>query len=188
MEIYILGRKSIASAILVVSINWLRFWIKNKTGINLPENIIYKIYYEIDRFFERTQLHKRLEDIDEDEFFEFLNEFIEVVDEEAAKNPEILKKKKLFWEIFKVLKDYLKKDWVKKNPIVEEVEKQINDKLIHTPELLDYKVKRDVDYAVKQYRKTEEKGSDAPPVIEVKENSENALGFDEISISSPWKF
>lgn len=189
MRINILGKQSLASAVIVAGVNWIQFWLKSKTGIQLEENIIWKIYYELDRFSERLKLQKMIESIDEEEFFEFLDEFIEVVDEETVKNPKILENRQLLWEIFKVLKEFSKKGWVKDNPITNEVKYQINKKINETPELLDYKVKRDVDRAISDYKKESEKihgpEPEIKPIFTETLEGETLLG-GEMRLRAPW--
>lgn len=189
MRINILGKQSLASAIIVAGVNWIRFWLKSKTGIDLPENVIWKIYYEFDRFSERMKLLKMVENINEEEFFEFLDEFIEVVDEEAVKNPEILQKKQFAWEIFKVMKELSKNGWVRDNPVTDEVKYQINKKINETPELLDYKVKRDVDRALNDYHKEEKKINrpepEIKPIFTETLKGETLLG-GEMRLRAPW--
>jgi hypothetical protein len=193
MRINILGKQSLASAIIVAGVNWIQFWLKSKTGIELKEDIIWKIYYELDRFSDRLKLQKMIESIDEEEFFEFLDEFIEVVDEETVKNPKILENKQLLWEIFKVLKEFSKKGWVKDNPITNEVKFQINKKINETPELLNYKVKRDVDMAILDYNKEVKKMGLEPPdnkPIYSEKPSDGSSAQDllggEMRLRAPW--
>jgi hypothetical protein len=189
MRINILGKQSLASAIIVAGVNWIQFWLKSKTGIQLEENIIWKIYYELDRFSERLKLQKMIESINEEEFFEFLDEFIEVVDEETVKNPKILENRQLLWEMFKVLKEFSKKGWVKDNPVTNEVKYQINKKINETPELLDYKVKRDVDRAISDYNKESEKihkpEPEIKPIFTETLEGETLLG-GEMRLRAPW--
>ena len=130
------------------------------------------------------KLAKMVEEVNEEEFFEFLDEFIEVVDEESVKNPKILEKRKLAWEMFKVIKELSKNGWMKDSPIKEEVEYQINKKINETPELLDYKVRRDVDRAIHDYEK-EIEDEDPPPIFEETLEGETLLG-GEMRIRAPW--
>lgn len=189
MRVNILGKQSLASAIIVAGVNWVRFWLKSKTGIELEENIIWKIYYEFDRFSERLKLQKMIESVDEEEFFKFLDEFIEVVDDETVKNPKILENRQLLWEIFKVLKELSKKGWVRDNPVTDEVKYQINKKINETPELLDYKVKRDVDRAISDYKKESEKiykpEPEIKPIFTETLEGETLLG-GEMRLRAPW--
>ena len=74
----------------------------------------------------------------------------------------------------------------KPNPIVDEIKTQINKKIIEIPELLDYKVKRDVDYAISDYKKQEPKEEPNFIFTETLEG-ETALG-GEMRIQSKWNF
>lgn len=182
----LLGKNSLSFTILNVALNWFRFWIKRKFGIDLPESVILKMYYEFDRFASDQKLGKLIENVDEEKFINFLNEFVQVVDQEKEKNPAILQNRKLMWEIFKVLKDYLNRDWIKNSSIMNGMKEELNNKIIHNKELLDYKVKRDVDRAIVEYEKLEEKDDSLIPIITTKENKENPFGFDEIRIRGKW--
>ena len=148
----VFGKRTLVSAILSGAINWLRFWLKSKFGIKLSENDILKLYYEFDRLSERMNLDELTEKVDQDEFYEFLNGLIGAIDEEWDKNPEFLENRKLFWEIFVSVKQYMKKEWLDSS-IRKDVEEELNRKIIEKPELLNYKVKRDVDMAINDYEK-----------------------------------
>ena len=182
----IVGENSLSAAILNVSLNWFRFWVKRRFKIDLPESIILKIYYEFDRFASDKKLGKLLENLDEEQFMNFLNEFVQVIDQEKEKNPEILSNHQLMWEIFKVLKDYLNKDWIKNSPIIDGMKKELNQKIIRNKEVLNYKIKRDVDRAIVEYEKLEDEEDSIKPIITVNENKENPFGFDEIRVRGQW--
>lgn len=182
----IVGKNSLAAAILNVSLGWFRFWIKRKFNIDLPESVILKIYYEFERFSSNQKLGKLLENLDEEQFMNFLNEFVQVIDQEKEKNPAILQNRKLMWEIFKILKNYLNKDWIKNSPIIDGMKEELNNKIIRNKELLDYKVKRDVDRAIVEYEKLEGENDSFKPIITTKENKNNSLGFDEMRIRGKW--
>lgn len=178
---------SIFIAILNVIVNGIRFWTKNKMGIDIPDTIIWKMYYEIQKFAERNKLNRVLENIDEEQFINFLKEFIDVVDKE---DPAILQRQRILWEIFVILKDYLNKDWIKNNPFMESLKSAANKKIIMTPELLDYKVKRDVDYAIQDYENQVPVNlNETEPVYSEKEPDESVaqtLLGGEMRLTAPW--
>jgi hypothetical protein len=183
------GSDSIIIAILTVVVNWFRRWAKKKLNVDIPETIIWKMYYEMERFSQKNKLGRILETIDEEQFIQFLQEFIDVLDEEK---PTFLLNNKLAWDIFVIVKDYLNKDWIKNSFLLGSFKNAINQKIINTPELLDYRIKRDVDEAIKDYQKLEKEMFNEPiePTIKtietVKENKQNPFGFDEIRIRGDW--
>jgi hypothetical protein len=87
----------------------------------------------------------------------------------------------------------LNKKWVRKNPVTDEIKYQINKKIIETPELLDYKVKRDVDMAISDYNKEVKKlGLEPPdnkPIYSEKppdgSSAQDLLG-GEMRLRAPW--
>ena len=178
----IFNKADIFSAILSVIVLWLKRTVKVRLNVDLPDDIIWKLYYEIKRYVEKTQVGKLLQDIDKEQFLNFMKEFIDVIDEE---HPAFLDNHELMWDLFVLIKDYVNSDWLKQNAFTESLAEAVNRKIISTPELLEYKVKRDVDEAIKEYEKTETV-VDTVPVIEIKENVSNPFGFDEIRIHARW--
>ena len=192
MRINLLGKQSAASAILVAAVNGIIFWFK-KHKVQITENEIYQLYYEIDRFIERSKINKLVEKIDEEEFYKFLDEFVNVVDVELTKNPKFLENKIILWKIFAACQDLLNKKWVRSNPVTDEIKYQINKKIIETPELLDYKVKRDVDMAISDYNKEVKKMGLEPPdnkPIYSEKTSDGSAAQDllggEMRLRAPW--
>lgn len=192
MRINLLGKQSAASAILVAAVNGIIFWFK-KHKIQITENEIYQLYYEIDRFIERSKINKLVEKINEEEFYKFLDEFVNAVDVELTKNPKFLENKIILWKIFAACQELLNKKWVRSNPVTDEIKYQINKKIIETPELLDYKVKRDVDMAISDYNKEVKKmGLELPdnkPIYSEKPSdgstAQDLLG-GEMRLRAPW--
>lgn len=192
MRINLLGKQSAASAILVAAVNGIIFWFKNHK-VQITENEIYQLYYEIDRFIERSKINKFVEKIDEEEFYKFLDEFVNAVDVELTKNPKFLENKIILWKIFASCQDLLNKKWVRSNPVTDEIKYQINKKIIETPELLDYKVKRDVDMAISDYNKEVKKMELEPPdnkPIYSEKTSDGSAAQDllggEMRLRAPW--
>ncbi|MFZ9350251.1 MAG: hypothetical protein ACO242_06125, partial [Candidatus Fonsibacter ubiquis] len=162
MRINLLGKQSAASAILVAAVNGIILWLK-RYGVQVTENELYQLYYEVDRFIERSKINKLAEKIDEEQFYKFIDEFVNVVDVELTKNPKFLENKIILWKLFAACQDLLNKKWVRNSPVTNEIKYQINKKIIETPELLDYKVKRDVDMAISDYNKEVKKLGLDPP-------------------------
>lgn len=192
MRINLLGKQSAASAILVAVVNGIILWFK-RYKVEVTENELFQLYYEIDRFVERSKINKLFEKINEEEFYKFLDEFVNAVDVELTKNPKFLENKIILWKIFAACQDLLNKKWVRKNPVTDEIKYQINKKIIETPELLDYKVKRDVDMAISDYNKEVKKMGLEPPEnkpIYSEKPSDGSTAQDllggEMRLRAPW--
>lgn len=98
MKIYLFGRRTIASAIIVSIISGLIFFFQ-KHNIPITENMIWKIYYEVQ----------------------------------------------------KLLGDY----FPNQTDLQREIQDQLNRRLIEDEELLEYKVRRDVDDVILEYERKE---------------------------------
>lgn len=75
---------------------------------------------------------------------------------------------KIYYEIQKLLGQYFPKD----NDLQREIQDQLNRKLIEDKELLDYKVRRDVDYSILDYERKEREN--------YKPNMKNEIILEEI--------
>lgn len=188
----VLGKRTILSAIISGIIMWMKYWWKSQTGLEISENDILKLYYEFDRFNERTKLNHFFENIDEDKFYEFLNGLLNAIDVEWDKNPEFLANRKLVWEAFMSLKQFVNAKWIK-GSMTDNLSEELNQRIINNPELLDYKIKRDVDVAILDYEKKVEElkieSDNLPTYIEsIPDGSyaQSILG-GEIRIVAPWK-
>jgi hypothetical protein len=60
-------------------------------------------------------------------------------------------------KFYNELRRVVKLDVINKNEILKEFDNQLNEKINRTPELLDYKVKRELDYALIDYENQEKK-------------------------------
>lgn len=98
MKIYLLGRRTLAAAIISAVISFLIFFLKSN-DIIISEKTIWKIYYEVQKLF----------------------------------------------------KQYFPDD----NELQREIQDQLNRKIIEDEELREYKVRRDVDYALLDYERSE---------------------------------
>jgi hypothetical protein len=60
-------------------------------------------------------------------------------------------------KFYNELRRVVKLDVINKNKILKEFDNQLNEKINRTPELLDYKIKRELDYALIDYENQEKK-------------------------------
>lgn len=146
MQINFFGKKTIASAILVSVVTWFTFQLRN---FNLPENFIFKAYYEAVRLYEENPVDQT--------FQKLLLEIFKILEIEIDKQPELVKlitrNYTFLWDLYLQLKSKINPDWLKDSPISREIKDQINRKINTDSELLNYKVKRDVDRAIARYEK-----------------------------------
>lgn len=146
MKINLLGKKTIASAILISIVSWITFQLRD---FNLSKDFIWKAYYEATRIYEENPIDQKFQDL--------LLEIFKILEIEIDKNPELVRiitrDYTFLWEFYLSLKSKINPNWLKGNPITEEIRNQINQKIITDPELLNYKVKRDVDRAISRYEK-----------------------------------
>jgi len=66
MKIYLLGKKTIAAAIIATAISSLIFFL-GSIGVNIDEKVLWKIYYEVQKLFKeyfpnQTELQKEIQD------------------------------------------------------------------------------------------------------------------------------
>jgi hypothetical protein len=60
-------------------------------------------------------------------------------------------------KFYNEIRRVVKLDFINKNEILKEFDNQLNEKINRTPELLDYKIKRELDYALIDYENKEKK-------------------------------
>lgn len=60
-------------------------------------------------------------------------------------------------KFYNELRRVVKLDFIDKNEILKEFDNQLNEKINRTPELLDYTIKRELDYALIDYENQEKK-------------------------------
>lgn len=187
MEINFFGKKTLASLIIVSIVNFIKFRFRQ---FNIDEMMLWKIYYELQKSLERSPLKKIAT---EEEFITLMTSslkfFEEFFDEQIKKDPEfmdkLLKQNSYLWGVYKFISDFINNQNVL-SPIAKEIKSQINKKIIETPELLDYKVKRDVDYAISDYEKKETKIKKEPDYIFTETlEGETPLG-GEMRIQAKW--
>lgn len=160
MEINFFGKKTLASLIIVSVVNFIKFRFKQ---FEIDEITLWKIYYEFQKIIERTPLKKISS---EKEFIELLIDVLKIFENyfeiNLKKDPDyikkLMKKKSYLWSIYKFFSNFADSNGILRvinSPISKEIQSQINKKIIKTPELLDYKVKRDIDYVIQDYEKLE---------------------------------
>ena len=146
MQINFFGKKTIASAILVSAVTWITFQLRS---FQLPENFIWKVYYEAVIIYEENPVDQT--------FQQLLIEIFKILEIEIDKQPELVKlitrNYTFLWDLYLQLKTKINPDWLKEGPITREIRDQITRKINTDPELLNYKVKRDVDRAIARYEK-----------------------------------
>jgi hypothetical protein len=156
MTINLFGKKTLASFIITSAVSFITFKFKR---FNIDEITLWKFYYEFQKYIERSPAKKIAT---EKEFIELLQEVLKIFDkffeEQSKKDPDymnkLLKQNSYLWAIYKFFSNFINSDNILRS-ISDEIQDQINRKIIETPELLDYKVKRDVDYAIIDYEKLE---------------------------------
>jgi hypothetical protein len=156
MTINLFGKKTLASFIITSVVSFITFKFKK---FNIDEITLWKFYYEFQKYIERSPVKKIAT---EKEFIELLQEVLKIFDkffeEQSKKDPDyknkLLKQNSYLWTIYRFFSNFINSDNTLRS-ISDEIQDQINRKIIETPELLDYKVKRDVDYAIIDYEKLE---------------------------------
>lgn len=165
MKVDFFGKKTLASFIIVSIVNFIKFKFRK---FEIDEITLWKFYYEFQKFIERSPVKKIAS---EEQFTELMIGVLKIFDkffeEKTKKDPDymnkLLKQNSYLWNIYKFFSNFIDGDNALKiinSPISDEIQNQINRKIIETPELLDYKVKRDVDYAIIDYEKLET----SPPI------------------------
>jgi len=156
VEINFFGKKTLASFVLTMVVNAIKIRFKQ---FELSDEIIWKAYYELNKLIERSPLKKIT---NKEEFAEKLVEVLDILEGEINRQTErdpdfvkkLMKKHSYLWDIYKLFSDYVTEDNVSKaadNFLLDEIRLQANNHIITDPALLDYKIKRDVDYAIQDY-------------------------------------
>lgn len=193
MKINLLGRKTFASFILFTIVSILKFKLRK---FNIEEDVLWKIYYEFDKFMSRSNINKIL---NEDEFVDVLLDVLKIFekyfDVQIEKDPnymiKMVKENIFIWRLYKIFNDFITSDNILKitnSPLTSEVKTQINEKIINTPNLLNYKVKRDVDYAISDYEKLTGEVVDESLYNELPPDGSNAQSLlgGEMRLRAPW--
>jgi len=181
----------LASIVVGGAISYIktRLWLNN---IHLSDDLIYKFYYELKKWFER---HNIDDIIDKDQFLDIMVEVLKIVegefDEKLLDDPEYvkktLKKHAWLWNIYSLFRDYVTSENVKTvadSPLTKAIDRHLNKSMISIPKLLDYKVRRDVDFALEDLE-YEGMTTVDNPVFEETMEGETSLG-GEMRLTAPW--
>jgi len=171
----------LASSIIGGAVAFLKFRFKN---LELTDELIYKTYYELQKFMERSNID---DFTNKDEFIDIMVNILKSVegafDEKRAEDPEfidnLMKKHAWLWDIYKAFSSFVTSKNVKSvkdSRISKEINRQINQKIIKDEVLLDYKVRRDVDYALDDVADHFPDQTTINPIF----------NDDELRISAPW--
>ena len=188
---------TIAPFIVGGGITWLKVKLWWDFDINLSDVHIYKAYYELKEFLTRNSI---VNFDNKDQFIDVVVEVLKIlereVDEELLEDPEFvkdaLKSRAWLWNIYSFFRDFVTSDTIKSvvdSPITKAIDRYLNSVLIANPVLLDYKVHRDVDFAISDYGDlTGDTGevTIAPPTFTEEQTGETLLG-GEIRLTDPFK-
>ena len=187
----------IAQLIVGGGITWLKTKLWWDFDVSISDEMIYKTYYE----FRNWCARKNISDfVDSDQFIDVVVDVLKLVEAEAdrqlLKDPDYikvtLKKNAWLWRIYSFFRNYVTSENIKAvsdSPVTKAIDKYLNSVMIANPLLLDYKVHRDVDFAIEDYRDlTGDKGEakiEQPTFTEELEG-ETLLG-GELRLTSPYK-
>lgn len=150
----------IAQTVVSGAVAWLKTKMWVDFDVTFDDKLIYMAYYELKEFCVRKNI---VEFVDQDFLIEILVEVIKVVEieteEKLLEDPEyvkrLLKERAWLWNTYLLFRDFVTKDNVKAvadSPVTKALDGYMNSVMIKNPELLDYKVHRDVDFAVQDYK------------------------------------
>lgn len=178
-------RNSLSKNLAKVIIEGVKIFLKFRfPKLNLTDELLYKTYYELQKFMERSNIDELA---NKEEFVDTMIIVLKTVegfiDDQEKKDPEyvdkLIKKHSWLWDLYKVFSDFVTSKNVKKvkdSQVSQEINRQINETIINDRKLLDYKVHRDVDYALEDIK-------DHLP-------SDPNIGFtfdsDDLRIRAPW--
>jgi len=177
--------------------NIILFFVeRNLSKLSLTYNDIMKFYYEIKLYMDN---HNMFSIIDEESFLVFIKSVLysteEIFDEQKKNDPKyvdkLLKKYAGMWKVYALVNDFFDANDIAtlmNSDMSKNVQRSINKKMIETEELLDYKVKRDVDEAIRIYDKLEpiERDEFVGEAIFTEKNDSSSLLGGEMRIRSPW--
>lgn len=193
IKLFGINANTIADAIA----NIILFFIEGKVkNISLTKNDILKFYYEIKLYMDK---HDVFSIIDEESFLRFIKSVLdsteEIFEEQKKVDPQFvdkfLKKYAGMWKIYAAVNDFFDANDIAalmNSDMSKKIQESINQKMIEDEELLNYKVKRDVDEAIKVYDKLEpvEKDTFVEKAIFTETKTGSSLLGGEMRIRSPW--
>ena len=119
----------------------------------------------------------------------------EIFEEQKKNDPKyvdkLLKKYAGMWKVYALVNDFFDANDIAtlmNSEMSKSVQRSINKKMIEDDDLLDYKVMRDVDEAIKVYDKLEpvERDTFVEKAIFTEKNDSSSLLGGEMRIRSPW--
>jgi hypothetical protein len=177
--------------------NIILFFVeRNLSKLSLTRNDIMKFYYEIKLYMDN---HDIFSIIDEESFLRFIKSVLdsteEIFEEQKKNDPKyvdkLLKKYAGMWKVYALVNDFFDANDIAtlmNSEMSKSVQRSINKKMIEDDDLLDYKVMRDVDEAIKVYDKLEpvERDTFVEKAIFTEKNDSSSLLGGEMRIRSPW--
>lgn len=169
-----------------------RLWTWN---IRISDDFIYKTYYE----FKEWMIRHNIDDIvDRDQFIEIMISVLHAVeggvDEELARDPEFIEKTlkthSWLWVVYSIFKDFVTSNNIKKiadSPVTRSLDQYLNGVMIEKENLLEYKIKRDVDFALEDAQEMLDLSTEIyGPIFDETIDYDSPLG-GEMEISSNWE-
>lgn len=143
----------LASLIINGAITFIKFRVKD---LKITDEFIYKVYYEVETLMSHFNLD---EIVNQDQFDNVMVSSLRLlegeIDDKLVDDPEfierLIKKHAWLWSVYKAFSNFVTVHNIKKikdSKVSQEINRQINNTIINNEQLLDYKVKRDVDYAL----------------------------------------
>ena len=166
-------------------------------GIELSDELIYKSYYELKEWM----IRKGISDfVDRDQFIEVVVGVLKIVESETdarlLEDPlfveKSLKEHAWLWNLYSFFRDYVTSENVKAvvdSPTTKAIDRYLNSVMINNPLLLDYKVHRDVDFAISDYEALTGNSSEVKiesPTFTEELEGETPLG-GELRLTAPYK-
>ena len=149
----------LAKLIVGGGLAWLRGKLQKDFDLTLDTDTVYKFHYELKHWLSKSNLTEKL---DKDLFIEIIVDVLGIVegqiDVQLVKDPDFLKKSMKkhawLWNVYKFFSDYVTSENVKAvtdSPITKAIDRHFQKEMVSKPKLLDYKVHRDVDFAIEDY-------------------------------------
>lgn len=157
----------LASLIINGAISFIKFRVKD---VKITDEFIYKLYYEVETMMDHFNLD---EIVDQDQFTDVMVKSLHLlegeIDEKLEEDPEFIErlmdKHSWLWSLYKTFRNFVTSENIKnirESKVSQEINRQINNTIINDDKLLDYKVKRDVDYALADIPKPEDPKINTP--------------------------
>lgn len=143
----------LAKLIINGAITFIKLRVRD---VKITDELIYKLYYEIETMMDYFNVD---EIVDRDQFTDIMVKALHLLEGEINENLEddpefverLMNKHSWLWSLYQTFRDFVTTENIKsirESKISQEINRQLNDTIINNEKLLDYKVKRDVDYAL----------------------------------------